>query len=40
MPKTKDGGFLLDDRELEPYKVQKKEADSEDTDTEVQTEGK
>lgn len=21
MPKTKDGGFLLDDSDLEPYKV-------------------
>lgn len=40
MPKTNDGGFLLDDSDLEPYKIQEKETHSKDTDTEAQTEGK
>lgn len=38
MPKTEDGGFLLDDSDLEPYKIPEKETHSKDT--EVHTEDK
>ena len=38
MPKTEDGGFLLDDSDLEPYKV--KERGTQPKDTEDQTEAK
>lgn len=31
MPKTDDGGFLLDDSELEPYKVDKSKKDTKES---------